>query len=197
MFAWRAAGVNPPPPARSSPLQGVFFRSVCFPGRMRAPGPGRPVTLSIVSTPVAASQKVVTRMPPVLVFGYMGSGQTGAGGSVFPVRTMAPPPAVGKQGVLVELLQHSWLMPPFESTQFPLASCETQASPVQVAAHGEPLQLSSLVSPHGFGPASVDVPEGSGSRMSSVAAFAAGAGGQEAERPELRLRWDCVTITSD
>ena len=37
----------------------------------------------------------LTRMPAVLVFGYVGSGQTGAGGSCLPVRTMAPPPAVG------------------------------------------------------------------------------------------------------
>src|SRR5207248_3734982 len=115
----------------------------------------------------------------------------------FPVRTMAPPPAVGKQGVLVELLQHSWLMPPFESTQFPLASCETQASPVHVALHGEPLQLSSLFSPHGFGPGSVDVPEVSASRMSSVAAFAAGSGGQAGGRPLFGLPLDFGTVTID
>src|SRR5947208_1922899 len=62
-------------------------------------------------------------------------------------------------------------MPPFESMQFPLASCETQAAPVQVAAHGVAPQLSSADSPHGFGPGSVDVPEVSASLMSSVAAL--------------------------
>ncbi len=48
---------------------GVIFLRIWVPGRMSAPGPGRPVVASIVLVPVAASQKVVTKTPFVLVLG--------------------------------------------------------------------------------------------------------------------------------
>src|SRR5262249_56610253 len=106
----------------------------------------------------------------------------------FPVRTIEPPPAVGKQGLVVSLLQQFWLRPPLKAMQigFPdegSVPMLTQALPVQLLLPQPPAsQLSSCTgtpggSPgfavHGFGPASLAVPEVSASRLSAAATNAA------------------------
>ena len=59
---------------------------------------------------------------------------------MMPVRVTVPPLRSVKHGLVVLLLQQSWLRPPFESTQMLVPGlvgssiCETQARPV----HGEP-----------------------------------------------------------
>jgi hypothetical protein len=138
-------------------------------GNTSAPGPGSPVTPSIVEVPVAGSQNVATSAP-LPVFGYAGSGNGGVGGAAWPMRTICPPFAVGKQGSVVSLEQHTWLTPPFVSMHCPSAVVEAQAGPVQRAVHVPAPQLSSSLAPHGFGPASVDVPVVVGSVMVSVPA---------------------------
>src|SRR5947208_10658543 len=106
----------------------------------------------------------------------------------FPVRTIEPPPAVGKQDLVVSLLQQFWLRPPLESMQmgFPddgSVPMVTQALPVQLLLpQPPPWQLSSWDAPHGFGPAKLAVPVVFASRMSSGAASVPGSGGQPRER---------------
>src|SRR5262245_46959673 len=61
---------GPPPLARGRyGVVAVWLRSVWLPGRMSAPGPGRPAVELITLVLVAPSQKVVTRTPFSLVFG--------------------------------------------------------------------------------------------------------------------------------
>src|SRR5438128_12012019 len=102
-----------------------------------------------------------------------------------PVRTIEPPPAVGKQDLVVSLLQQFWARPPLESMQmgFPddgSVPMLTQSLPVQLLLP-QPLepQLSSCTgtpvgSPgravHGFAPVFVAVPVVLASRTSSAAA---------------------------
>src|SRR5262249_34493070 len=134
-------------------------------GRTSAPGPGKPVVVSIAGEPVASMQKVVanTAVPPSV-----------AG---VPVRVMLPPPFVVKQGVLVLFEQQAWEMPPLMSTQLtPLPL--TQAVPVQAPGVQVPApQLSSCVcgapvvlSGQGLEPDLVAVPVVRLSGMSRVAA---------------------------
>src|SRR5215813_1990464 len=114
-----------------------------------------------------------------------------------PARTIDPPPAVGKQDLVVSLLQQFWLRPPLASMQmgFPVDGSVpmlAQAVPLQLLLPQPPEpQLSSCTgtpvgSPgfavHGFGPVNVAVPVVVGSRMSSGAASAPGSGGQSRER---------------
>src|SRR5262249_14664684 len=113
-----------------------------------------------------------------------------------PVRTIDPPPAVGKHDLVVSLLQQFWLNPPLESMQmgFPVEGSVpmlTHAVPVQVVPQPPEPQLSSWTgtpfgSPgfavQGLGPARVAVPVVTGSRMSSGAASAPGSGGQSRDR---------------
>src|SRR6266850_1170026 len=168
-------------PARR-PLPGYgFFVNVCVPGRISAPGPGRPVDELMVNVCVAASQKVATRVP-VPVAGYCLLPHAGLAGMAFPVREIA----AGKHGVTEELLQQFWLRPPFASTQVPSGVLLEQANPPQAVPQPEPPQLSCSGCPwQGFVPGSVDVPLVSGSLMSRVPAnwdeeFEGG--GQPAER---------------
>ena len=130
-----------------------------------------------------------------------------------PCRTIDPPPAVGKQDLVVSLLQQFWARPPLESMQmgFPdegSVPMLAQALPVQLLLP-QPLepQLSSCTgrpcgSPgfaaHGFGPASVAIPVVSGSRMSSGAASDAGSGGQDRERSYVLSpdAWPTTTVAS-
>src|SRR5262245_13647504 len=128
----------------------------------------------------------------------------------FPVRTIEPPPAVGKQGLVVSLLQQFWLRPPLASMQigFPdegSVPMLTQALPVQLLLP-QPLapQLSSCTgtpvgSPgfavHGFGPARLAVPAVSGSRMSSDATSAAGSGGHSEDRSYTVPPIACATVS--
>src|SRR5437870_5332777 len=79
------------------------------------------------------------------------------------------------------LQQHTWLTPPFVSMHCPSAVVEAQAGPVQRAVHVPAPQLSFSLAPHGFGPASVDVPVVVGSVRVSVPAGAP-AGTQSEER---------------
>ena len=114
-----------------------------------------------------------------------------------PVRTIEPPPAVGKHDTVVALLQQFWLRPPLESMQmgFPddgSVPMVAQAVPVQLLLPQPPEpQLSSCTgtpvgSPacavHGFGPTFVAVSVVLASRMSSGAACVPGSGGQSRER---------------
>src|SRR5439155_26242337 len=132
------------------------------------------------------------------------SGNGGAGGPGFPIRTIWPPPAVGKHGLAVSLLQQFWARPPLASMQIgsPVEGSVpmlTQASPVQLfAPHPDPPQLSSWDAPHGFGPANLAVPEVSGSRMSSGATSAAGSGGQLEDRLYTLspIAWATVIVDS-
>src|SRR5437899_2830173 len=89
----------------------------------------------------------------------------------------AAPLAVGKHGLSVWPEQQSWLTPPLASTHSPALSVVTQAEPVHVAEQAVPPQLSSWVSPQGFGPLSVEVPVVRGSVMVTVPAGGA-VGGQ-------------------
>src|SRR5438876_9851374 len=124
---------------------------------MSAPGPGSPVVRSTVPVPVAGSQKVATSAVSPL-FGYVGSGHRGTGGPGVPVRTIWPPPAVGKHGLSVWLEQQSWLIPPLASMHSPPLLVATQAAPVHRAEQAPPPQLSSFAAPQGFGPLRVEVP---------------------------------------
>src|SRR5436190_20238794 len=120
----------------------------------------------------------------------------------FPVRTIEPPPAVGKQDLVVSLLQQFWLRPPLESMQmgFPddgSVPMVAQALPLQLLLPQPPEpQLSSCTgtpvgSPacavHGFGPTFVAVSVVLASRMSSGAASVPGSGGQSRERLSFLL----------
>src|SRR5438132_7735567 len=136
---------------------------------MSAPGPGSPVVASTALEPVVGSQKVATSAVSPF-FGYVGSGHGGIGGPGLPARTIWPPPAVGKHGLSVWPEQQSWLTPPLASIHSPALSVVTQAAPVHVAEQALPPQLSSRVSPQGFGPLSVEVLVMSGSVMVTVPA---------------------------
>src|SRR5688572_13926913 len=93
--------------------------------KMRAPGPGRPVTMSTVPVPVGGSQKVDTRTTPSAVFGYASSphGDGVDAATARPVRVMPGPagvaPAAGNVGwqeTAVLPLQQFWARPPLAST---------------------------------------------------------------------------------
>src|SRR5437899_4161695 len=109
---------------------------------MTAPGPGRPVTVSMLLLPVAASQKVATVSSPAESLGKAPVAPvTVTGGTGRPVRLIPGSPSrVWKHGIVVSLLQQPWLSPPFTSTQTMWLGFEgsaimlTQELPVQLSA---------------------------------------------------------------
>src|SRR5262249_12761460 len=97
-----------------------------------------------------------------------------------PTRTIAPPPAVGKQGRVESVEQQTWLTPPFASMHCPL-DIVWHAAPVHGVSQVPPRQASSCAWPgHGFDPDSVDVAVVSGSVIAIVPAGVP-AGGESEE----------------
>src|SRR6185436_748145 len=138
------------PPSVSTRVGLSYLVQVPPPFSRMVPGPGSPVTVSIVLVPVAGMQKVEARTP-VCDFGYVVSGSGGCGGLAFPVRVRFPLASRRKQGWLVLLTQQAWLSPPLESLHTIVpglvgsSTCSTHAFPVQLPAAQPPPPQSSFL----------------------------------------------------
>src|SRR5262245_9983442 len=140
-------------------------------GRISAPGAGSPCTALMSADRVRGTQNVATSSP-------LDEPPNGT-----PVRTIAPPPLVGKHGTCEFVEQQTCEMPPLASVHRPSASTATQAVPVQAAVQvPEPHASSAVCGPaasaHGTGPGSTDVPVVSSARMSTVLTSWLGGGTQ-------------------
>ena len=148
-------------------------------GRIRAPGPGRPLVVLIVFDVVAGSQKTETTVP-FAVFGKSGVFQGGLTGMGTPVRTTPGVCAVGKHGLVESVEQQNWLMPPLASRHCPSGVLLAHASPEHVTLHrppphwssctGTPTEGSPGLARQGCGPLQTAIPEVRGRRIPRVPA---------------------------